>query len=117
MPREIFHAHFQRSFFDPSFDAERDAIARLEAIAWDAYEQERKAPVTAKAGPEFADPDYDLSVEWRNTRDALMAAEAEASAPVGRERPLDWRGWRSVALRVALLAVLVGSVAGLIVGT
>src|SRR5258706_3715090 len=88
MPREIFRAHFQRSFYDPAFDAERDAIARLEAIAWDAYEQVRKAPVTAKAGPGFADPDYDLSVEWRATRDALMAAEACQKNPQTPSRVL-----------------------------
>jgi multimeric flavodoxin WrbA len=76
MSREAFHAHFQRSFFDPAFDAEREAIARLEQIAWDGYSKGRKAPRTEKAGPGFADPAYDLSVEWRQTRDALAAAEA-----------------------------------------
>jgi multimeric flavodoxin WrbA len=48
----------------------------LEAIAWDAYAAERKAPRTVKAGPDFADPNYDLSVEWLETRDAIRAAEA-----------------------------------------
>src|SRR5437763_13054036 len=81
MPREAFRARFQRSFFDPAFDAERDAIARLEAIAWDAYVKGRKAPFTEKAGPEFADPDYDLSIEWKNTRDALITAEARWKDP------------------------------------
>ena len=75
MSREVFHAHFQRSFYDPAFDSERAAISRLEDIAWDGYVNARKAPKTAKAGNGFADPDYDLSVEWRETRDALLAAE------------------------------------------
>jgi multimeric flavodoxin WrbA len=75
MSREVFHAHFQRSFIDPAYDAERGAIARLEEIAWDAYVNGRKAPKTEKAGEGFADPNYDLSVEWRKTRDALIAAE------------------------------------------
>ena len=75
MSRELFHAHFQRPFFDPAYDAERGAIARLEEIAWDAYVNGRKAPKTEKAGPGFADPNYDLSIEWRKTRDALIAAE------------------------------------------
>jgi len=81
MPRDVFRSHFQRSFFDPAFDAERDAIARLEEIAWDAYVQGRKAPVTEKAGAGFSDPDYDLSVEWRQTRDALIAAETRQKNP------------------------------------
>ena len=76
MSRDAFHAHFGRSFFDPAFDSERAAIARLEEIAWQAYCDSRKAPRTQKAGAGFADPDYDLSVEWRATRDALIAAEA-----------------------------------------
>jgi multimeric flavodoxin WrbA len=77
MSRDAFHAHFERSFFDPAFDPERDCIARLEEIAWEAYCQGRKAPRTQKAGSGFADPDYDLSSEWRATRDCLIAAEAK----------------------------------------
>jgi multimeric flavodoxin WrbA len=76
MSRAAFHAHFERSFFDPAFDPERESIARLEEIAWLAYSAGRKAPRTAKAGLGFADPDYDLSTEWRATHDALLAAEA-----------------------------------------
>jgi hypothetical protein len=74
MTREAFRERFEGSFFDPAFDKEREAIGRIEAIAWDAYSNSRKAPRTAKAGPEFVDPDYDLSVEWRATRDSLLEA-------------------------------------------
>jgi multimeric flavodoxin WrbA len=88
MPRDVFRAHFQRSFYDPAFDAERDAIARLEDIAWDAYVQNRKAPITAKAGPGFSDPDFDLSTEWRNTSEALIAAEARQKNPATPSRVL-----------------------------
>lgn len=34
-------------------------------------------PVTEKAGPGFADPEFDMSVEWRTTRDRVLAAEAK----------------------------------------
>lgn len=74
MSRAQFSAHFQRSYYDPLFDRERDAIARLEAIAWNAYCESRKAPKTTKAGAGFADPDYDLSDEWRATHEALQRA-------------------------------------------
>jgi multimeric flavodoxin WrbA len=62
-------------FCDPKFD--RQEIMRLEPIAWDGYEKARKSPVTRKAGHDFADPDYDLSVEWLATRAAIDAAKAQ----------------------------------------
>jgi multimeric flavodoxin WrbA len=81
LSRDAFRAHFLRSFYDPNFAAEKDAIDRLEAIAWTNYEQSRKAPLTRKAGPGFADPDYDLSVEWIEARDAITTAEAQQKDP------------------------------------
>ena len=74
--RQEFGERFRQRFVDPAFDAERDAIARLEEIAWQAFHEGRKAPLTDKAGPGFADPGYDLSREWRRTRDRLQAAQA-----------------------------------------
>jgi multimeric flavodoxin WrbA len=53
-------------------------------VAWDAYEHSRKSPRTRKAGPEFADPDYDLAVDWIGARDAIRRAEqrhADRSRP------------------------------------
>ena len=75
LPRERFRERFLEAFYDPAYQAESAAIERLEAIAWDAYQEGRKAPITAKAGPGFADPDYDLSVEWRAARDRLDEAQ------------------------------------------
>lgn len=74
--RAEFGERFRRAFVDPAFRAEQDALGRVEAIAWSAYEENRKAPVTRKAGPGFADPDYDTSVEWLQTRERLLAAAA-----------------------------------------
>jgi multimeric flavodoxin WrbA len=75
LQRVEFHQRFAESFYDPRFDAEREALARIEEIAWRNYHDSRKAPVTRKAGPGFADPDYDLSVQWRETRDRLLEAQ------------------------------------------
>jgi multimeric flavodoxin WrbA len=86
--REQFHEQFQHAYFDPAFDAEREALSRIEAIAWDAYQHGRKAPVTRKAGPEFADPDYKLSVEWSAARERLRAAETRQKNPATRSRVL-----------------------------
>ena len=73
--RRKFHQRFLQSFNDPAFAVEADALARLEQIAWEAYKEGRKAPRTAPAGPGFADPHYELSLEWRETRDRLIAAQ------------------------------------------
>ncbi len=88
LTREAFHEHFEHAYLDPAYDTERDALARLEAIAWEAYCKERKSPVTQKAGPEFADPDYDMSLEWRATRDRLRAADARQKDPATVSRVL-----------------------------
>ena len=88
LDRDAFRERFEQSFFDPGFAAERDAIARLEGIAWEAYRDGRKAPVTHPAGPGFADPDYKLSDEWRATRDRLLEAEARQQDPATRSRVL-----------------------------
>ncbi len=88
MKREEFHARYQELYYDPAFDAEREAIARLEEIAWRNYLQSRKAPRTTKAGPGFADPEYKLSDEWRKTRDALIAAEKKQKDPATKSRVL-----------------------------
>jgi multimeric flavodoxin WrbA len=88
LTREQFGERFRQSFYDPAFETERDAVARLEAIAWDGYEKDRKSPRTAPAGPGFADPDFELSVEWRETRDKLLAAEKRQKDPASRSRAL-----------------------------
>ena len=75
LTRDQFRERFNGRFYDPSFDIERDAIARLEAIAWDALQEGRKAPITQPAGSEFADPTYKISVQWLDTRQRLKAAQ------------------------------------------
>lgn len=75
LTREQFGQRFRMRFYDPAFRGEDAAIERLEAIAYDGYCQARKAPITRKAGPEFQDPDYDMSVEWYEARQRLIAAQ------------------------------------------
>jgi multimeric flavodoxin WrbA len=88
LTRVEFNKRFRRSYVDPAFDAERESIARLEEIAWNNYIGGNKAPITRKAGPGFADPDYDLSVEWIDTRDRLLAAAAKQKDPATPSRVL-----------------------------
>lgn len=84
LDREEFIRRFRESFFDPRFDAEREAVDRLAEIAWRNYQDSRKAPVTIKAGPGFADPGYDLSVEWVAAKERIadaLARQRDAATP------------------------------------
>src|SRR5262249_1988546 len=44
-------------------------------IAWEAYHEGRKAPRTRAAGPEFENPEYQLSEQWLQTRDEIRKAQ------------------------------------------
>lgn len=63
-----FGVRFRASYSDTAYRDKDQSIARLEVIAWAAYTEGRKAPFTQKAGPGYADPDYDLPTEWIATR-------------------------------------------------
>jgi multimeric flavodoxin WrbA len=73
--REQFHERFNVRFYDPAFAGEAAAIARLEDIAWLALQEGRKAPITRPAGRGFADPTYQISVQWLETRKRLRLAQ------------------------------------------
>ena len=88
LSRPVFHERFMASFMDPAYGAESEALAHLEAIAWDAYQEGRKSPVTRKAGPGYADPDYDLSVEWLQTKARIEAAQVNWGNPGSASRVL-----------------------------
>ena len=57
------------------------SAAFRQGAAWDGYSNHRKAPRTRKAGPGFADPDYELSVDWIATRAAIQQAQREHEDP------------------------------------
>ncbi|HEV7577851.1 MAG TPA: NAD(P)H-dependent oxidoreductase [Caldimonas sp.] len=88
LDRDEFGRRFRRNFVDPAFRAEDDAIGRVEQIAWQAYSEGRKAPITKKAGPGYADPDYDLSLDWIEARTAVDAAQKRWADPAGPTRAL-----------------------------
>jgi len=81
LERDEFHRKFIGQFFDPAYEAVAGELAKIEEVAWQAYQDKRKAPRTVKAGPGFADPDYDLSIEWKAARNSLLAAEAKQKDP------------------------------------
>ncbi len=73
---EEFRSRFLVPFSDPAFDTLSEQAERLMETAWEGYIQSRKVPRTRRAGNEFSDPDYQLSVDWLETRAAIQAANA-----------------------------------------
>jgi len=88
LSRTAFGERYRERFADPAFAVEQDAIGRLEAIAWRAFEEGRKAPVTRPAGPGFADPRHELSVEWSATQRRLADAQRQWQRPDTPSRAL-----------------------------
>src|SRR5205085_2717213 len=90
--RELSRAEFERRirsrFADPAFDALSHEIRTLIDAAWDGYSHSRKAPRTRKAGVGFADPDYDLSIDWIDAREAIAQAQRDHDDPARKKRIL-----------------------------
>jgi multimeric flavodoxin WrbA len=81
-----FRRRYLEQFRDPAYRALDAELERVVRVAWEAYAGHRKAPITRKAGPEFADPDYGLSVDWLAAREAIHAAQARHDDRTGPHR-------------------------------
>ncbi|WGD49185.1 flavodoxin family protein [Bradyrhizobium sp. CB1650] len=75
LSRDEFESRYRRQFIDPAFAPLQQELDAIIAAAWDAYSHSRKAPVTRKAGEGFADPDYDIAVDWLDARAAILEAQ------------------------------------------
>jgi len=75
LSREEFEKRYRSRFADPAFETLQRELDAITAAAWDAYSNYRKSPLTRKAGPGFADPDYEISVDWLAAREAILAAQ------------------------------------------
>jgi multimeric flavodoxin WrbA len=88
----LTHAEFRRRFFerfyDPVFDQVKSELDKVCELAWDGYIKYRKSPRTQAAGPEFSQPDFELPVEWLQTRKTLRDAELKQKNPASRSRIL-----------------------------
>lgn len=85
---EEFRRRYEKLFDDPFFDHKREEIQELTDIAFRAYNEGRKAPRTTKAGPEYDDPEYDLSVDWIKAKLAIEEAQRLHEDPQGPSRVL-----------------------------
>ncbi len=83
-----FKRRFRTQFQDQNFDVLTTELDRIAEAAWQAYAASRKAPRTRKAGPGYADPAYDLSLDWITAADAIKTAELQHSDPAGANRIL-----------------------------
>ncbi|HEY4306142.1 MAG TPA: NAD(P)H-dependent oxidoreductase [Gemmatimonadaceae bacterium] len=88
LSKEEFVKRFAERFFDPKFDAVREAIQAVQDVAWNGYDEYRKDPRTQPAGPEFANPSHPLSIEWLAARRAIMDAQKRHDDPKAKRRIL-----------------------------
>jgi multimeric flavodoxin WrbA len=88
LDRAAFEKRMRDRFSDPAFDPLQKEIAAVIEAAWDGYSHSRKAPRTQKAGPGFADPDYDLAVDWIEARRAIQDAQRRYDDLAAQKRVL-----------------------------
>lgn len=88
LTREEFERRIGERFYDPAFDAVRDELRSVIDVAWNGYHKYRKSPRTLKAGPEFADPEFELPVEWLEARARILEAERLQKDPRAPRRVL-----------------------------
>jgi multimeric flavodoxin WrbA len=70
-----FKKRFLAKFYDPDFEPLKGALEKIADTAWKTYDEYRKSPRTRKAGRAFAVPDFELAVEWLETRANIHSAE------------------------------------------
>jgi multimeric flavodoxin WrbA len=88
LTRKQFRERFFQKFYDPAFGRVHGELEKVCEVAWDGYIQYRKSPRTTPAGRNYADPKYQLSVEWQETRARVRAAERRQKDPRSRSRIL-----------------------------
>jgi multimeric flavodoxin WrbA len=88
LDKAAFAERLKAHFYDPAFAPLAGSVDRIVDAAWDAYDNSRKSPRTRRAGKGFADPDYEISVEWLATRAAIAKAERQQRSAGSRSRIL-----------------------------
>ena len=81
LTKDVFKSRFFASHSDPAFDTLALELGQAFEVAWQAYEDARKAPRTRPAGSGFTDPAYEMSVEWLAAHGAVTAAELQHRDP------------------------------------
>ena len=77
LTREEFERRLRERFYDPAFEQLDRQIAEVVDVAWKVYDEYHKSPRKRKAGEGFADPEFELPIEWLETRERIRQAERE----------------------------------------
>ena len=88
LTREEFDRRLRERFYDPAFQTVDRQISDVIDVAWQAYDEYHKSPRKRKAGPGFADPEFELPIEWLETRQRIQQAESEQKDPARPGRVL-----------------------------
>jgi multimeric flavodoxin WrbA len=81
LTREEFARRFRQRHQDPEFEAVSAPLEAVLEVAWRSYIEYHKSPRRRRAGPEFADPEFELPLEWLATREQIRQAEQRQRAP------------------------------------
>lgn len=88
LSREEMKKRFLERFYDPAFEKTSPELERIAELAWQAYDEYRKSPRGRPAGAQFADPQFELPLEWLETRKQIHAAERRQKDKRSRSRVL-----------------------------
>ncbi len=77
LTRDEFERRLRERFFDPQFQAVESQVADITDVAWKVYDEYHKSPRKRTAGLGFADPEFELPIEWLDTRERVREAERE----------------------------------------
>lgn len=81
LSKQEFERRYRSRYVDHVFAKHQRELGAIIAAAWEAYTHSRKSPLTRKAGAGFADPDYELALDWLGAREAIHAAQARHDDP------------------------------------
>jgi multimeric flavodoxin WrbA len=88
LSREEFERRLRERFYDPAFGRLTESLDRVVDVAWESYHEYRKSPRRRKAGPGFAEPEFELPVEWLETRERILQAASDQQKPETTSRIL-----------------------------
>ena len=88
LTRGEFERRLRDRFADPAFESLEPQVSEVIETAWSAYDEYRKSPRTRRAGAGFADPEFELPIEWLETRERIQQAERERKDTSRRARVL-----------------------------
>ena len=100
LTREEFERRLRERFYDPAFQTVERQIADVVDVAWRTYDEYRKSPRKRKAGPGFADPEFEPTDEQLQD----LSREAFADVAARHARALELLRERIAALRADVMA-------------